>query len=274
MTMNTCPDDDRILARFRQWLDEAHAEADAVATDGEPLDGQPEIRSVGLFQLIEEFTALRHELKLQTKSARNLEEQHARTRDAMQAAIEQFRSVKVKETEAGERTAKPFIEAVLDLHEALQRGRAVMATARRRILEESPRQLQDQLDDLFRKQFWWRRWICRRFYERAGETCSRQAAEVHGAILESLLEGYGLIESRLKKAMDKAGLYRIDCVGKPVDPNSMMVVEVIDDPTRPPGLVIEEVRPGYYWKAKVFRFAEVRAIQGRPVRDDSELQQG
>jgi len=268
--MSSWPDDERILTRFRQWLEEAHAEADA-AVDGQPVDGQPELRSVGLFQLIEEFTALRHELKLQTKSARSLDERSAETVDAMQAAIEQFRAVEAKESEAAERAAKPWIEAVLDLHEALERGRTVIETARRRIVEESARQLHDELDDLFRKQSWWRRWICRRFHHGTRAICSRQAAEVHRGIFESLVEGYGLIQSRLKRVMDKEGLYRVDCVGQPVDPNSMTVVEVVEDPGRPPGLVIEEVRPGYYWKAKVFRFAEVRAIQGRRSEGDSGL---
>jgi molecular chaperone GrpE (heat shock protein) len=43
----------------------------------------------------------------------------------------------------------------------------------------------------------------------------------------------------------------------------MTVVEVVDDPLHPPGLVVDELRPGYYWKDKVLRFAEVRAVQGR-----------
>jgi len=262
------PDDETLLARFRRWLDEAHAEADTVASNGYSLDGPAEVRSVGLFQLIEEFTALRHELKLETKSARSLEKQSVETLDAMQAAIEQFRSVQARESEAAEGAAKPLIEALVDLHEALARGRRVIETARRRILEESAHQLQDQLDDLFRKQSWWRRWIGRRFYEATRQICSRQAEEVHRAVFESLVEGYGLIQNRAQRAMDKEGLRRIDCLGKPVDPHAMTVVEVVEDPTRPPGLVIEEVRPGYYWKAKVFRFAEVRAVQGRTSQWD------
>ncbi|MFH1268443.1 MAG: nucleotide exchange factor GrpE, partial [Planctomycetota bacterium] len=232
------------------------------------LDGPPEVRSVGLFQLIEEFTALRHELKLQTKSARGLEERSVATLDAMQAAIEQFRLVKADESQAAEGAARPLVEALLDLHEALERGRKVIETARRRILDESAGQLQDQLDDLFRRQSWWRRWIGRSFHEATRQLCSRQAEEVHRVVFESLVEGYGLIQNRATRAMDKEGLCRIDCLGKPVDPNAMMVVEVIEDPTRPPGLVVEEVRPGYYWKAKVFRFAEVRAVQGRISEGD------
>jgi molecular chaperone GrpE len=63
--------------------------------------------------------------------------------------------------------------------------------------------------------------------------------------------------------MDKEGILRIRCLGQPVDPTCMTVVEVVDDPTRPPGLVVDEVRTGYYWKSKVFRFAEVRAVRGK-----------
>ena len=261
--MTDWPDNESILARFRQWLDEAHAEADTLTDGREPLGGEPEFRSVGLFQLIEEFTALRHELKLQTKSSRSLDERSVATLEAMHEAIEEFRSVDAKEVQAARAAAKPLLECLIDLEEALRRGRTVIEAARQRILEDSARQLQEQLENSFRRQFWWRRWIGRRWYNTARAICSRQAAEVHREIFESLIEGYGLIQSRLQRAMDKEQLCRIDCVGKPVDPNSMTVVEVVDDPGRPPGLVVDEVRPGYYWKAAVFRFAEVRAIGGR-----------
>lgn len=261
--MSDWPDGDRILGRFREWLDEVRAEADVAAENGEPFGEQPESRSVGLYQLIEEFTALRHELKLQTKSGRSLEERSANTLDAMHEAIAQFRSVEAKESEAAERAAKPLIDGLLDLHESLERGRAVIETARRRVVEESAGQLQGELDELHRRQAWWRRWIGRRFHAATRETCARQAAGVHAEIFDSLIEGYGLIQKRLQRVMDKEQIHRVDCVGKPVDPNSMNVIEVVDDPSRPPGLVIEEVRPGYYWKARVFRFAEVRAVRGR-----------
>jgi len=264
------PDDDAVLNRLRQWLGEARAEADAAACDGGPLDAQTELRPVGLFQMIEEFTALRHELKLYTKSARNLEEQTLETLNTMQAAIEQFRSVEVKEREAAYAAAKPLLEALLDLNDALERGRTVIETARKRALEESPGQLREQLDRQFGKQSWWRRWIGRALHEAVCEICARHAAEVHGGIFESLLEGYGLIQSRLQKAMDKEEIYRVPCVGQPVDPNCMTVVEVVDDPARPPGLVVEEVRPGYYWKSRVFRFAEVRAVQASPSWGDGK----
>ena len=109
----------------------------------------------------------------------------------------------------------------------------------------------------------WRRWLCRAWCRRAREILVQRMALTHRDIFDSLVEGYDLILGRLQRAMKKAELYRIECVGQTVDPNLMTVVEVVDDPLRPPGLVVEEMRPGYYWKDKVFRFAEVRAVQGR-----------
>jgi molecular chaperone GrpE len=50
-------------------------------------------------------------------------------------------------------------------------------------------------------------------------------------------------------------------VGEQVDPHTMNVIEIADAPDRPPGIVIEEVRRGYWWRAKVLRCAEVRATR-------------
>lgn len=258
--MTEWPDNDIMLARFRDWLDEAQAEAESIPAD-DPIDGPTESYSVGLFQLLGEFTALRHELKLETKSTRSLQEQATTLLDAMNGAIQQFRSVNAKESQAAEQAAKPLIEAIVDLHEALQRGQTVIETARQRILDELPRKTQDQLEGLFQSQSWWRRWLCRGFYRETRQIFSVQTVEVQQKIFNSLIEGYGLIQSRLARVMERENIYRIDCVGKPVDPNCMMVIETVDEPGRPPGMVVDEVRPGYYWKAKVFRFAEVRAVQ-------------
>jgi molecular chaperone GrpE len=266
--MTDWPDDETILTRFRDWLDEAHAEADALADEDDPLAMAPEFRSVGLLELVEEFSALRHELKLETKSARKLEEQTAAVLEAMQRAIDEFRSVESKELEAARRAAAPLVEAIIDLHEAIERGRTVIESARRRILEESALQLQAELDERFANQAWWRRWISRRFYNHVRRALSRQTDQMYRAVLDSLSEGYGLIQSRLGRVMEKEGIYRVECLRKPVDPNAMTVLEVVEDPALPPGLVIEEVRRGYYWKAKVFRFAEVRAVQGRASTED------
>ena len=79
------------------------------------------------------------------------------------------------------------------------------------------------------------------------------------AFFEALLEGYDLIRSRLRRALQAEGIERIECLGRPVDPERMLVLAVVEDPNRPPGEVIEEVRRGYTWRQRVLRAAEVRA---------------
>ena len=54
----------------------------------------------------------------------------------------------------------------------------------------------------------------------------------------------------------------IPCEGKPVDPELMTVIEVVDLPDQEPGTVARELRRGYTWRGRVFRFAEVQAVGG------------
>jgi molecular chaperone GrpE len=261
--MNETHQDDMMLGRFRHWLGQTRREADALSPEpaiaAEPLDP----RGTGLLQVVEEFTALRHEVKLQTKSARGMSERTEQTLIAMQEAMELFRSLDIKEKEIGQRAAKPLVESLMDLDEALGRGRAVIDTARRRLLEDLAGRLQEQLDGLLAQMPFWSRRLHGPWRRRAREIINQRLALDYREIFDSMAEGYELILARLQRAMRKAELYRIECVGRQVDPNLMTVVDVVDDPMRPPGLVIEQIRPGYYWKNKVLRFAEVRAVQGR-----------
>lgn len=260
--MNDPLDNEALLGRFRQWLEETRREADALPDDVELSAEQAETRPVGLLQLVEEFTALRHEVKLQTKSSRTVAERTEQALAAMQQAMELFRSAEADEKEAGQRAAKPLVESLMELDEALLRGRAVIDTARRRLLEDLTGHIQEQLDGLLLKLPAWRRWLCRSWCRRTKEILVQRVALTYRDIFDSLVEGYDLILGRLQRAMKKAELYRIECVGRQVDPALMTVVEVVNDPLRPPGLVVDQIRPGYYWKDKVIRFAEVRAIQG------------
>jgi molecular chaperone GrpE len=261
--MNDSFDNEAVLGRFRQWLEETRREAGAAQEEAEFPADQTAAQPVGLLQLVEEFTALRHEVKLQTKSSRGLGEKVEQTLAALQQAAELFRSVESKETNASQAAARPLVESLIELDESLGRGRAVIDTARRRLLEDLCGHVQEQLDDLLLRLPRWRRWLCRAWCRGARDVLVQRVALTYREIFDSLIEGYDLILGRLQRAMKKADLYRIECVGRQADPNLVTVVEVVDDPLRPPGLVVEQIRPGYFWKDKVIRFAEVRAVQGR-----------
>lgn len=261
--MDNWPDHDEILMRFRGWLDQTRSECETL--DEHPADDELLNDPVGLYQLVEQFTALRHDMKLLAKATRSTEERNEATLVSMQAAIEQFRAVEPKEAEAADKAARPLAEALIDLDEALVRGRRVIEQARRRFVAEVGAEMQearDRLDAVYRTQPWWRRLLCRPWHEATRGVYSSNAFDTGRGVFDSLLEGYALIESRLRRTMQEQTIVRMECVGRPADPNSMTVIEVVSETGRLPGTVTEEVRPGYFWKGKVLRFAEVKAVAG------------
>jgi molecular chaperone GrpE len=266
--MNDRVDVEAILDRFRDWLEDARLEAEGTEGVEPGLDsesGQP-TREFGIIDLVEEFTALRHELKLQTKSGRGLIEQTENTIVALRQAIDQFRSVEPKEGQAAWTAGKGLAEALADLDEALARGEREIDRARRMIADESIRGLESALGDLYRRRSWIGRRYLRSYYQEVMETVRRDG-QTRQELFDSFLEGYGLIQKRLRRALASEQVTHIPCEGKPVDPELMTVIEVIDEPRDQPGTVAKELRRGYTWRGRVIRFAEVQAVRGAWKRE-------
>jgi molecular chaperone GrpE len=259
--MDNRPDQEEVLTRFRDWLDQTRSECASLDEHpaGEEEPGEP----VGLYQLVEQLAALRQDVKLLTRAARGTEERNEATLLSLQAAIEQFRAVESKEDQAADKAARPLVEALVELDESLVRCRGVIERAKRRVLADVNAELEQvcrRLDELFRTQPWWRRRLCRPWHEAARGLYSGGALDTYRNIFDSLLEGYGLIENRLRRTMQQQSIVRMQCLGEQADPNRMTILEVVSDPSRRPGTVIEEIRPGYCWDGRVLRFAEVKAV--------------
>ena len=259
--MNDPTDDEAILALFRAWLGQARAEGDSLAADPGPLaaGGAPE---VGLYRLVEEFTALRHEVKLETKGSRSLQEQVESLLPALRQAIDQFRAIGPQEEQAAQAAGRPLAEAVADLDEALDRGRREVEKARARPLAAA-RVAAADLDTLLARQPWYRRGGLRAYHDQVLALVEAAGREAEPGLLDALLEGYDLIRGRLRSAMAAGQVRRIACEGRPVDPEQMTVVEAVDAPGVGPGRVVDEVRRGYTWRGRILRYAEVRAARGR-----------
>jgi molecular chaperone GrpE len=262
-------DDEALLSRFRDWLRDARAEADGFNGDRfpSPTESEPQ-PEVGLYRLVEEFTALRHEIKLETKGSRSLQEQIETLLPTLRQAIDQFRSIVPKEEQAAWSAARPLAEAIADLDEALDRGRLEIEKARDRLDAEASAlvaTIDSELEALFRSQPWFRRFRLRGYHQQARDLVSRRVSETRPGLFNALLEGYGLIQARLRKAMDAGQVRRIESVGLPVDPARMTVLEVVDSLEQSPGHVVDEVRRGYTWQGRVLRYAEVRAARERPI---------
>jgi molecular chaperone GrpE len=259
--MDAWPDQEELLHRFRDWLDQTRTAS--AALEGEPPDDELKGEPIGLLQLVEQLTALRHDVKLLTKAARSDEERHEATLLSMQAAIEQFRLVEPEREESAAKAARPLVEALVELDESLTRGRRVIEQARGQLQQQLHAELteaRDRLDQLYNMQPRWRRRLCRAWHEATRDVYSARTIQSARSMFDSLLEGYDLIQNRLSRTMDEQSIVRIQCVGSLADPNRMTVLETLSDPSRPPGTVIAEIRPGYSWRGKVFRFAEVTAV--------------
>jgi molecular chaperone GrpE len=252
-----------ILEKFRGWLEDAHLETDAPEGFEPGSDSGTEglSREFGLIDLVEEFTALRHELKLQTKSGRGLIEQSENTVSTLRQAYEQLRAVDAKETQSAWSAGKVMAEALADLDEALIRGQREIEKARNQIAEESVRALEASLDTIFRRKSWLSRRLLRSYHQEVAETV-RCDSRLRHQLFESFLEGYGLIQKRLRRALGSEQITHIACVGRPVDPELMTVLEVVDEPRGQSGTVVKELRRGYTWRGRVIRFAEVQAVRG------------
>ena len=66
---------------------------------------------------------------------------------------------------------------------------------------------------------------------------------------------------RIDRALQQHGLEPIPCAGETFDPERMEVIEIVTDTDRPAGEVIDDVRRGYLWNGRVFRFAQVRVAK-------------
>ena len=206
---------------------------------------------------------MRHELKLQTRNGRSLEESVQAARQSLDAAMRQFQSVQAREAESAHRAALPLIEALAGLDESLLRGVRALEITHRQLTEMAPQQLRQVLDDEFQRLPWWRRWSVRTWHTQLRDHVAAATARVADEEFAQVMEGYQLIQGRVQQELRKQGLSRVVTMGQRVDPTCMTVVDVVDDPGLPPETVVEELRPGYLWRETVIRCAEVRAVKSR-----------
>jgi molecular chaperone GrpE len=270
-----------VLADFRSWLQQAAvppAEAPPGA-EGEPLD---------LHTLLGQFVALRHEVNLQTRATRAQQELNA---EALRHLEDSLHVLKESRTglpapPEGEEEARPLLKTLVDLYDALALARRELQRVQETTLPllaglaepaGSPVERPPPEPTPSRPPSFWSRWFgggAERQADAAGNATRqaleaeqqhrRQAAEAAGRVrgfLESVITGYTMSLQRLERALRQHGLEPIPCVGEPFDPERMEVLEVVADSGRPANEVLDEVRRGYLWNGRVFRYAQVRVAR-------------
>ncbi len=268
-----------ILDRFRVWLHEANEEldhpeiaalAEQLLQQGSPngaVGSEESANSVGLLQVAESFTALRHEIKLQTKGLRGLQD-HVRTnQQAVESAVDELESTRRDALESAEgsalATARPLIMGLLDIDEAL--GQAVKTTelavtARDRSRMAKPSLIDDLERDFQQLPAWKRMWLTG-FWNQVRQRLEAAPETPPPSSQTETLEGLRLLHARVRRVLSAAEVEPTRCIGHRVEPRTMRVIEVVDDPAQPPETVVDEIRAGYQWKGTTLRPAEVRATK-------------
>jgi molecular chaperone GrpE len=289
---------ERVLSDFRTWLAELQSSSLArrISEETEDNGALPE-PAVDLFTLVGHFTALRQEVNLQTKAVRAQQEQNTGTLQTLQqsvAALERIRSENRQEAVAGvEEKLRPILKALVELHDALSlAGREISRLQENLgpdldgldVVEELPDLVNEPppLEEKARQpapSLWGQLFGGRQPAPQEG-TKLHEAARAHlrekletmavrlvektdrvrGA-LSGVVTGYTMSLQRVERALRQQGLESIPCVGAPFNPELMEALELVAQSGRPSGEVVEEVRRGYLWNGRVFRFAQVRVAR-------------
>lgn len=265
-----------VLADFQKWLMALTAMEETGETPVPPAKGGTGVSPVeiDLHTLLGQFLAVRQEVNLQTRAVRAQQEQNNETLRQLTAALDALRQSQAPgeqaQQQAVEEATRPLVKTLLDLYDALalagrevQRLRETVQSALTQLTEEEaplvPAAPRSFWASLFRPSAPDAAKMERR-HER--ERLARASGEHVRQMLASLVTGYTMSLQRVERALRQHGLEAIPTTGARFDPERMEVVEAVFDSGRPSGEVIEEVRRGYLWNGRVFRYAQVRVAKG------------
>lgn len=215
------------------------------------------VPDVDLSALVAELTALRHEVKLQTRSAHLDRQQAGESLSNLARAVERIeklgREDDARLAAAVERNEAPWVELLVDLHDALSRSVTGAEEELQRIAALARTRRPPRAPGIALLPARWRR---------------PPDPPVTGAVdeilrcVEGLVQGLRLGAARIERALGQLGVEPVESMGRLVDPEWMEVVRLACNETLPPDLVVAEVRRGYRRDGSVYRWAQV--VANRP----------
>ena len=235
-----------VLADFRGWLK---------ALPQEPPAAVP-VEAFDVGALVAQFTALRHDVNVQTKAARAAVEQS-------NGVLQQLQSQKVEPEETEPEHLKPFVKMILDVHDALSIAHRQM---------EKAIFLADDLADEFAPPtfgttspgFFARLFGAVPFDAVAWQAYRKKLDDSNAKLRDQFAgaaDGYAMSLRRVERAFPDLGLERIRCLDEPFDPEMMEVVDTVTAGDREPGTVVEVLRHGYIRNESLFRYAQVKVAK-------------
>lgn len=242
-----------------------------------PDDSQsPEL--LGAVDIVAAFTALRHELKLQVRSGRELQQSLTDNLQRIEARIEEGISSAANVSTASNsgppttftaavpaaladrlstEELRKMAEALAEVEEGLSRAVDSLPQVASHVAEHT---LTERLDRSIAQATWWSRKFSKRLLEQL-HTISRESTNESMRAVElnhATRRGLDLLLERVRRLMRQCEIERIDVHGQAFDPESMHALDVFEAPAVPRSHVAQQLRPAYRWRGKILRYAEVR----------------
>lgn len=257
------------------------------------MNGDSQLESdslLGVIDIVEAFTSLRHELKLQVRSGRDLQQslderlQHIEQRlDEQVALVSRIEiqppvSQAVATADGDQRLlaeSRQLAEALAEIEENLERAvetlRAPLAATVPPPGPASPLpELLVQFDRIVAEATWTSKLLARpllarlRGFIESGliesevQKPTSQPADPARERLEVSGRGLELLLQRVQRLMEGCEVVRQDVLGQAFDAETMRAIDVVSADSVPSMHVAEQLRPLYLWQGQVLKYANVR----------------
>jgi molecular chaperone GrpE len=225
-----------------------------------PIDEGPQF---GAVDIVEAFTALRHEWRGQIKESRALAELIQNAVADIQASEANLLTYAAHAQAALDddgsddaAAVKPFVLLIVETDHQLTRALAGLAKW------DANQRLRIAADALAVEQFFaqmgrWARWLSRPLLAFVAE----QRAAQESSAENPAMEGLNLVLARLRRVMKEHRIERIEVLGEEFDAETMHAIGTVATTAFPPGHVAEQLSPAYRWQGRNLRFADVRVAQ-------------
>ena len=87
---------------------------------------------------------------------------------------------------------------------------------------------------------------------------------------KKIIEGLEIVKSELISIFKKNGVESIECINKKFDPNFHQAMLEIDDSTKEPGIVVQEIQKGYMMKKRLLRPSFVGVAKKRDKKSENQ----
>ena len=214
---------------------------------------------LGAVDIVEAFTVLRHEIKLQVRGGRELQQS---LQDSFQRLEQKLTATPVGAAlpvgAAQSSESRKMAEAIADIEESLQR--AIESIVPKIVVAREEDHVLQRCDAILSKAPWIAKAFARRWIAQLRSVLveSMEASKPAAPVQDASHKGLELLLARVHRLMKQFEIERVNVLHQAFDAETMNAVDMIYAPSVPSAHVAQQLRPLYLWRNATLRCAEVR----------------